>query len=256
MEIRAVLEEAGLTKGEIEVYLAIIKGGSVPVGKIKEEAKLHRTTIYDFIEKLLNKGLINYAIKNNVKYFSANHPDKLLDFIKEKEENVKEILPLLIRLFESKKEEIRVEVCRGAEGFKMVLNDILKTRQNLVGFGIDETKFKEKFPILIERYFRKEEQLGIKERLLTSKDTKFIFDKKTTHYRFIPKEYFNPTPTLVYGNKVVILIWEPLTVIMIESPEIADSYKKYFEMLWGFADKSPNEEIKKIKIKRRKSKIS
>jgi len=234
-EIKRVLGEIGLSEGEIKVYLALLKLGPVQVSKIKEETLLHRTTIYDFVEKLLNKGLVNYVIRNNVKYYSATHPNKLLDFIKEKEEGVKGILPQLAALAETRKDEIRVEVYKGAEGFKAVLNDIIRVGKDIVGFGIDEAKFKEAFPILMEQHFKKEERLNIKERLLTSEGAKFLFRKKTTKYRFIPAEFFNPTPTAVYGNKIVSIIWEPLTIVLIENAQLADSYKKYFEMLWGIA---------------------
>lgn len=248
METQKVLKDIGLSEGEIKVYLALLKLGSVPASKIKEETKLHRTTIYDFVEKLLNKGLINYVVKNNIKYYKATHPNKLLEFIKEKEENVKGILPALTKLAEFKKEEIKVEVYKGVEGFKTVLNDLLRIGEDMVAFGVDEVKFKERFPLLMKQYFKKEEDRGINERLLTSEDTEFIFKKKTTNYRFVPKEFFNPTPTIVYGNKIAIIIWEPLTIILIENPELADSYKKYFEMLWKIAKKKPKKPLKKIKI--------
>lgn len=246
MEPEKVLEQIGLSKNEIKVYLALLKLGSVQVSKIKEETKLHRTGIYDIAEKLLNKGLINYVIKNNVKHYKATHPNKLLEYVKEKEESVKEILSNLIKLAEFQKEEFKVEVYKGVEGFKTVLNDILRVGQNLILFGIDEVKFKERFPILMENFFKKEEEKGIKERLLTSESTKFIFEKKTTHYRFISDEFFNPTPTIVYGNKVIIMVLEPLNIVMIENSNVADSYKKYFEMLWGIAKDMPKKVLQKL----------
>lgn len=248
VEIRKVLGDVGLSEGEIKVYLALLKLGSVQVSKIKEETNLHRTTIYDFIEKLLNKGLINYAIRNNVKYYNATHPNKLLDFITEKEENVREILPSLAKLAETKKEEIKVEVYKGVEGFKVVLNDVIRTGQDMAGFGIDEMKFKDRFPILMEQHFKKEKTAGIKERLLTSENIKFVFDKETTQYRYVSEEFFNPTPTIIYGNKVVMMVWEPLTIVVIENSDLADSYRKHFEMLWNAASENPKGALTKIKI--------
>lgn len=238
-DIRNVLVEIGLSEGEIAVYLALLKLGSVQVSKIKEGTRLHRTTIYDFVEKLLNKGLINYVSKKNVRYYSATHPNKLMEIVKEKEEDVKRILPQLAALAETKREEVRVEIYKGVEGLKWVLNDVLRTGEDFVGFGIDEAKFSGKFPIIMEQYFKKEEKSGIKERLLASEDTKFVYKKKSITYRFIPEEFFNPTQTAVYGKKVVIMIWEPLTIIVIENSELADSYKKYFEMLWKIAKVKP-----------------
>ena len=229
------LRGMGLSSGEIKVYLALLKLGSVPAGKLKEETKLHRTTIYDFIEKLLNKGMVNYVIKNNVKCYKASHPSKLLEIVKEKEENIQQILPDLIKLTEFVKEEIKVEVYKGVEGFKTILNDRLKVGGDMVAFGIDEAIFKERFRILMEQYIKRAEGMGLKERLLTSEKARFIFKTKISHYRYIPEEFFNPTPVAVYGNKVDIIIWEPFTVIMIENANLADSFKKYFELLWNMA---------------------
>ncbi|MBU0471921.1 MAG: helix-turn-helix domain-containing protein, partial [Nanoarchaeota archaeon] len=209
MNKEETLKQIGLSDGEIKVYLALLKLGVSPVSNIKEETNLHRTTIYDFVEKLLNKGLASYVIKNKVKYFKAAHPDKLLSFVKEKEDNIKEALPELIKLTEFEREEIKVEVYKGKEGFKTLLNDYLRVGVDMVGFGVDETKFKERFPILMEQFFKKEKKAGMNERLLTSEKAKFTYNKKTTNYRYIPEEYFNPTPTIVYGNRVATVIWEP-----------------------------------------------
>jgi len=231
------LKDVGLSEGEIKVYLALLKLGAVPVNRIKEETGLHRTTIYDFLEKLINKGLVSYVIENNVKIYKATKPTKLLEFLKEKEERLKEVLPELLALSKSEKEEISVEVYRGKEGFKTFYNDVLKTKEDVVGFGVDEGKFKEKFPIIMEQYFKRAKEANIHERALAEEGSKFLFEKGITRYRFISKEFFNPTPTSVYGDKVAIIIWKPLTVIMIKNKDLADSYKKYFELLWRVAKK-------------------
>ena len=118
MDVKQVLSELGLSEGEIKVYMALLKLGSSPVSALKEETKLHRTTIYDFIEKLLNKGLVNHVIKNNVTYYNATHPNRLADFLKEKVEKLNNVLPELIKLSEFHKEEIKVEVYKGKEGYK------------------------------------------------------------------------------------------------------------------------------------------
>ncbi|NQU97960.1 hypothetical protein HQ533_00695 [Candidatus Woesearchaeota archaeon] len=237
MEIEEILKQIGLSDGEAKVYLALLKLGSSPVSKIKEETRLHRTTIYDFVEKLLNKGLINYIIEGGVKHFKATQPEKLLDYVKEKTDKVREALPTLNKITDFQRQDIGVEVHKGKEGFKTMLNDCLRVGKDIVGFGIDETKFKKRFPIIMEQFFKKEEEAGMHERLLTSEKAKFTYNKKTTNYRYIPEEYFNPTPTIVFGNKVAIINWEPLTIIFIENEGLADSYRKHFELLWKMAKK-------------------
>ncbi|MFH1010525.1 MAG: helix-turn-helix domain-containing protein [bacterium] len=234
----ATLKEIGLSDGEIKVYLALLKLGALQASKIKEDTKLHRTTIYDFLEKLLNKGLVNYVIKDGVKYFKATTPEKLLDFVKEKEDHVRDILPQLHTLALPDLDAVKVEVYKGVEGLKTILNDILRTGKPLAGMGIDETKF-ERFPVLLEQFFKKEEKAGIKERMLTSEKAALTYRKKTVEYRYIPQDYFNPTATLIYGDKVAVFIWEPFTVIVIDNAQLSDSYRKHFELLWATSKKAP-----------------
>jgi len=246
MDPKLVLQELGFNEGEIKVYLGLLKLGSIPVYQLKEETNLHRTTIYDFLEKLLNKGLVNYVIKNNVKFYNAAHPNKLLDLIKEKEDHIKSILPKLEELSNFQKQEMIVEVYKGIEGIKTVFNDILRIKKDIIIFGIDDLLFNEKMGIFMEQFLRKEKELNIKERILTKEDAKFFYPNKNITYKFLPKNSFNPTPTFVYGNNVAILIWEPLTIIKIHNSQLADSYSKYFEILWKIAKKKPytNKKIK------------
>lgn len=234
-----VLGDIGLGNGEIEVYIALLKLGSVPVSKIKEETNLHRTTIYDFLEKLLIKGLVGYVIENNVKFYKATDPQKLLEHIKEKEKNVLEIMPDLVNMTKHKREEINVEVYRGIEGLKTLLNDMLRIKEEVIGFGLQEEYWVEHFPHIMERYFKEAKLRGITERLLTTDEPKFIFENETTAYRYIPSEFFNPTPTFVFGDNIAIIIWEPLSIINIKNPQVADSYKKYFNMLWNISKEKP-----------------
>ncbi len=232
MDIDKVLSEIGLNEGEIRVYLALLKLGSSKASELKNETQLHRTTIYDFIEKLTNHNLVSYVIKNNIKYYMPKDPEQLLDYLEEKQENLKKIIPKLKEISKYQKKDIRVEVYKGVEGLKTILNDIIKTKKELLGFGIEEIEFKKRLPIFIEQFFRKEEEYHIKERILISDKAKFIFTNKNTCYRFIPNKYFNPNPIFVYGNKVANVTWDPLTIIITEHSDLADSYKKYFELLW------------------------
>ena len=230
-----VLRAAGLSDGESKIYLALLKLGSSTVAKITKEVKIHRTNVYDFLEKLLAKGLVNFVIKGGVKHYKATHPNKLVDYVKEKENIVTTLLPDLAKLSEFSKDQLVVEVYEGVEGVKTLLNDVLREGKDKVIFGIDETMFQKRLGTFMDWYFKEEKKRGFTERILTKENAKFIYKYKTAIYRYLPEESFNPTPTYVYGDNVAILIWEPFSVIRIKSPAVADSYKKYFEILWKTA---------------------
>lgn len=237
MNVLESLEELGLAEGEAQVYLHLWKHRNVKVSEIASHTRLHRTTIYDFLEKLMTKGLASYTIQNNVRHYSPTQPEKLFDFIREKEGIIEAILPHLQQ--EEKSNNVHVEVYKGKEGIKTILNDILRTGKDYVIMGIDEALFQKYLGQFMEWFFEKEKQAGFNERILTRDAPELTYESPNVHYKYLPKESFNPTPTYIWGDNVAILIWQPLTVIRIQHKELADSYLKYFEILWKMASTKP-----------------
>ena len=62
---------------------------------------------------------------------------------------------------------------------------------------------------------------------------------KYTEARYLPEKYDSNTSTIVCKDTVLILIFgKPVLVITIKSQDIADSYEKYFRILWRSARKT------------------
>ena len=74
---KEILKECGLTNNETGVYLALLQTGSISVNSIAEKSGLHRQAVYDALDRLLEKGFVNFVIKNNKKHFQAIHPEKI-----------------------------------------------------------------------------------------------------------------------------------------------------------------------------------
>ena len=85
-----ILEQIGLTKTEIKIYLALLKLGQTTTTNIVREAEIHASKVYEFLDKLIQKGLVSYVIKSNKKYFTAASPVFLKEFMREKENKIKE----------------------------------------------------------------------------------------------------------------------------------------------------------------------
>ena len=57
--------------------------------------------------------------------------------------------------------------------------------------------------------------------------------------RYLPEKYSGPAATNIYGDKVAIILWSkenPLAIV-IKNKEIAESYKKFFELMWRISKK-------------------
>lgn len=238
MNNKETLKQLGLSEGEAAVYLALLKLGEAQVNRIKLETRIHRTTIYDFLDSLGKKGLVSYVTKNGVKFFIAANPSNLDNLLREKKELLDTILPGLTKIAEADSRPLKVEVYEGVEGIKLFFSRPLKEKEFL-GLGIDETKFSEKFKYILESYIRKCIKLGIKERLITEKGTKYTYKYPHISYRYVDKKFFSPMPTAIFGDTTAFIIWDPLTVIFITNKDMANAYKKHFELIWKLADKNP-----------------
>jgi len=235
MDITALLQELGLSEGEVRVYLALLKRGETTVAVLTKETGQHRTTIYDFLDHLTEKGLVSYHIERGVRHYHATDPEQLLIVLKEREERLRMAIPKLRALSLEAEPELELEVFRGVEGFRAILLDYLSVGEPMYAFGVDERKYKEVYGRLMEWFFREEQRRGLKEYILTSEKVKFQFRFKHLHYRSLPAEYFDPHSTVVYGDRVLHSLWEPISTIRIKNQGLADAYRRHFRMLWKLA---------------------
>ena len=87
-EIKLTLSEMGLTKGEIDVYLALLELGNSTTGSITKNAGISSSKVYEVLQRLISKGLASYVIERGVKHYSATPTERLIDFLEEKKEKI------------------------------------------------------------------------------------------------------------------------------------------------------------------------
>lgn len=231
------LEELGLTRNEALIYLALLELGLAQVSKIAGRTNLNRANMYNTINGLIKKGLVSYVIKNNIKYFMAAKPIRLIEILKEKEEKLRDILPEL-ETIEKIPKKIKVEIYEGKEGVKAFFSDMSKTKKEVVGFGITGIAYD-----VLEFYapkVLKQMAKNTKARYVCIKEArkKEITKLPNTKFKYLPEEYSNFATTVIYNNNVCILVLkDKLRVVMIEDKQIAEGYRKYFELMWKIAKK-------------------
>lgn len=244
MEVnRDILRQIGFTKAEIDVYFVLLKSKGLVASEITIQVQMQRPNVYDALDRLIAKGLASYVIKNNVKYFQAVSPEKIKDYvnglkkdIEDKEKQIIRMIPDLKKLSPLIKSKISVETYEGKEGMRTILFDSVRetreTKKEILGIGINNLRIQKQDPIYFERYARERAKIKAKSRYLISEGTK-IFSHKDAEIRILPKELESPTATYIYGNKVTIWLWFDVPiVILIDSEEVSDSYRSYFELLW------------------------
>jgi len=90
--LKNLLLELNFSEKEAQVYLALLELGGGKAHDIAKKTGLNRTTIYDIIEVLMQKGLISKYKKGASAHFNALEPRHLLTYLdREKEEQAKSI---------------------------------------------------------------------------------------------------------------------------------------------------------------------
>lgn len=232
---KEILKQLGFLDAEIDVYIALLRLGPAMVSKIHQETGLHRTHIYDLLEKLREKGLVSIFIQAGKKHFQAAPPSNILSYIEEKKQTVKGFLPELEQLMKLPREETQVELFKGKQGLKTVLQDVLKTGKNYCVMGSIK-QFEEILQFALPQFLRRIEELNIKERIICDRQEK-ILKIKTGTYKYLKTEYLFPSSFWVYGDKVAIFVWNlPYFVIVINNKDVAKTYQNYFEFFWKLAE--------------------
>lgn len=233
-ELKDTLRWIGLTGNEAKVYLALLKLGSARAGQIAKEAQLNRTTTYDSLKRLLDKGLASYVIEANRKWFKAVGPERLLEILKEKEEEVQKILPNLVSIWRTPKESHNVTLYYGYKGIKSVFQDIIREGKPICVLDA-EGQFTERMPYYAPHFVRQIEAKKIPIRHIVRRGAN-VHPTKTTKIRYISKKARSIAVTDIYGDKIAIIVWtDPPEAVIIKNRGAADAYRLYFEMIWRIA---------------------
>ena len=231
VEIRKTLENIGLSQNEITVYLTLTDAGSVKAGRISKLAKMDRSSVYNALQMLLDKGLVSFVLIGKVKWFQAVGPRRILEYLKEQEEDVKHIVAHLQERHQRHKVEGQVRLFKGIKGVKSVFLDIIRTGKDNYVFG-SEGQFSERMPDFAYQFDRMKKEKGIHTQMLLRKGRTEL-DSKTSVHLYLPGVSESPAVTNIYGNKIAIIIWtdEPEAVV-IENAAAAQAYRSYFDVMW------------------------
>ncbi len=229
MNKESILQQFGLTEAEVRVYLTLLQTTDATASNIAKKTGANRTFTYDRLKKLSESGLVSYIIKDNKKYFIAAPPSQLLSLLKEREEQIREILPELEQL--KKEQEIgpEAEVYSTTKGVQTALNLMLKEKKTIYLHG-SLSLFQEKMPTYFTIWNSRRIKEKIKMKILSSEEI-------TTEYAetdLLFEEEKLITSTFTFGEYVLTIMWGDLPLaIVIKSKEIAGNTLAFFNNIWN-----------------------
>ncbi|MBU2638724.1 MAG: hypothetical protein KJ955_07155 [Nanoarchaeota archaeon] len=231
------LEKAGLSPNEAKCYLALLKIGSASANEVSRKSGVHRVSVYDALRGLAEKGLVSQITKANKLLFEAGNPEKIIDIIKAKEEQLneaKKIVPELLLDFKTAKQKQEIHSFKGIAGVKTILKEMLNSKTEILDFGA-EYKIKEFLPYDYPKWDKERVLKKIKMRIVANIKIKPTTIPLTT-IKYVPSEFNSSVSTYIFDGKVALIMWvENPMGILVEHRAVYDSYRNYFKYLWKTA---------------------
>ncbi|MBI4452709.1 hypothetical protein HY637_04725 [Candidatus Woesearchaeota archaeon] len=243
-ESELLLQKLEISPTAAKVYLALLELGKSSADKVAKRAGTYKANAYDALEKLSQIGLVTALFEDNKKLFLATNPEKLpqiVEEIKEKriskidelKKELNQIMPQLKEKYDSIKEKELFEIYRGRKAYKAIINEIVREKPKYwKGFG--NFQIQAFFPIDFKKWFK---NIGVK--LFSTKLDEVIkrmeAAKETTKVEVIwlPQEVYMPIVWVVFGENVLIIIYEPDIIVMrIKSEQVVKTFSNQFDYLW------------------------
>ena len=127
-----ILKKLGLDDKEVKVYLKLLEYGAISVRGLAELSELNRGTTYDILKRLQEMGLVIYYYQEKKQKFVAEEPEKLLEILKNREREIREvksglldIIPELKSIQDKEGAKPTSKLYENRSGIRAILDDLL-----------------------------------------------------------------------------------------------------------------------------------
>jgi len=248
MKIKQALEDLGLSKLEVDAYLALVKtSGAQPASVIARRMNVNRTTTYKALVNLTKFGLATKTMRHGIICFFAEDPeDSLRNLVESKTQNLKEVsatileaIPSLVVGEEGSPNMPKIRYYEGIEGIKQVYESVLKEGVDYYRYG-DITKIYNVLGDFADDFIKRRNQLGITAHAIMPyhKRSEELYKRDKEELRkalYLPHDLLPIEGEVrIFGNKVAILTLKkdaPIGII-VESEVVARMFKSIFMLTW------------------------
>lgn len=235
MKILPELMELGLEEKEGMIYLAALEVGGGSIAHIAKKAKINRATAYYILEKLKGKGLITQSFVKKKKVFLAASPFKLEDLVERRRKLLGRILPTLQGLENTLEKKPKIEYFEGVQGMVQLWLDNLSAQGEICTVASPNTYILKHVPDYIEQRVKK--NIMLKMIVPDVPEMRRIKEHDPSQLRLMKlvpsNKYPFKTHIDIYNNKVAIISFEEEIGLLIQSKDIADTMRSFFQLAWN-----------------------
>jgi len=236
-----VLKSIGLNKNEIKIFLDLIKKDVSSALEISRRTGVHRSNVYDSLRVLMEKGFVSERAEGKKKLFQALDPVRIREYVIQKGREIDAIIPELQQFSARKANKGNVSVSQGIFALRSILMGLLEEGEPITVYGIPKGLRERIGEGFLNDFHNKRIEKGIHMRNIYAKnafseDVVALGERMFIEVRCEERWDNSNVSTFICGKKVFVVIFgDVVSIVEMDAEEIAESYKRYFEILWEYA---------------------
>jgi len=233
-----ILKSLGWLEKEAIVYLALLENGSMIISDIAKYSKVNRVTVYDILEKLIERGAVSVTQKETRKFYTASNPEFIYRVEKEKVSDFHKNLGKFKDL-SSKKRKNTVRFFEGEQSLNILLEDLKDSKDKIIKCFLAPKDVYSNMPQLVEKYIEARIKNNytvhaIMPDLPSTRAFKTSQKEERRVIKFVSSNKFNFNTSFYCTNSKLYIINYQGSVesILIEDKSISESLEAIFDMSW------------------------
>lgn len=248
----------GFSQHQADVYVALLKLGRATVSEIGRMAGINRTTGYDILDSLVEKGLVSISGKKPKQEYVAESPERIgayleteLKRVGEQKTIARELIPELTSIH-NVTDRPKVMFYEGKEGLERVYEDTLTSQEPIRAYANFEDMHAV-LPNYFPQYYKRRTEKNITIRGIVPGTPAALeraphATEEARDMALVPADQYHFSPEIdIYDDKVMIASWKEKLGIIIQSKEIAEAMKSIYELAWAESKRLDVTERAKVK---------
>ncbi len=235
-----LFEKIGFNEKEAAIYTALYQRGPNPVSTLAKLTGIKRTSVYDILKSLMERGFVLNFQQGVTSYFAIDDVEKIAHDQKEKVQYAEKI----VKELKSKplaSEGMQINYYKGLEGYRQMYEDMLSQNPSeIIGWMYIDNFYIGIDPKREEQWTQERNKKGTKVRLIlqdskVAQSMKKASAKINREIKIIPKKsYPFESSCFIYQNYICFFhtTEKIFTGIRIHHPEFFTLQKEVFEMTW------------------------
>jgi len=245
-----IFQLADLTQTEAKVISVMLRLGH-PAGpsEIASAARLFRPQAYDALERMRNRNLVSYVVKNRRRVYSISDTKAIASMLQKKREELDKAIPEVLAAF-SKAQRETVTILTGIKGMRTMYGTIWEQMKSDPKHNFYRVMLTDATPTRImgawfRRWHLKRAAQGMTAMIIFTPDAawrgKQLAAHANTHIRYFKGMQKIPVGLYSCGKYAYVIFWDEESpfAIQIEDKKVATSFVEYFDVMWEASDVNP-----------------